>query len=128
MGSVLVVEDDIFIAMMLADWLRETGYRPLGPVASSSEALRVIVNDTPDAVILDLQLSDGLSYPVAEELTQRGVPFVIATGFGSGDIDPEFLHVPTISKPFDFDLLEVQLQTLSRPISPIPVSGTSPDL
>jgi DNA-binding response OmpR family regulator len=100
--------------MMLTEWLRESGYQPVGPAASTGAAMKVIVNDPPDAVILDLQVADGLSYPVAEELSRSGIPFLIATGFGSGDIDPEF-SAPIVGKPFDFDLLEIKLQTILQP-------------
>lgn len=56
----------------------------------------------PDAAILDLQVTDGETYPVARELIRRGVPFVFATGHSCEEVHPEFQFAPLTTKPFDF--------------------------
>ena len=80
-AKVLVVEDEVVVALELEATLREVGCTPLGPVASIADALATLKADRPDAVLLDLGLTDGRATPVAEALASAGVPFAVMTGF-----------------------------------------------
>ena len=53
-----------------------------------------------DGAVLDLNLHGSKSYPVADALISRSVPFVFATGYGAGTIEPRYLQYPRCEKPF----------------------------
>ena len=104
---VLVVEDDYFIAEDIRRTLETNGVQVLGPVASVDDALKVIeTNETIDAAVLDINLSDVMVFPVADALKTRGVPFVFATGYEKTAIPARFLDVEHRHKPVDFDAIK----------------------
>jgi hypothetical protein len=53
-----------------------------------------------DAALLDVNVAGRQVFPVAEALTERGVPFVFSTGYGEGGLPDEWRGSPTIQKPF----------------------------
>ena len=102
MVRILLVEDDYHLSCMVRDWLAELGYEPVGPVPSVKSALELIANEPLDGAILDVSLRNEDSYPVADALGERGVPFVFATGYGASGLAPRFRDTPVLSKPFLF--------------------------
>lgn len=94
---VLVVEDDYLLAMDLAALLRRAGADVMGPVGSVRDALDAL-DEAPDIAVLDVRLTDGTSFPVADELARRGVPFIFATGTAE-DIPAAHKGHPVCSKP-----------------------------
>lgn len=112
---ILVVDDEPLIALMLQDWLADLGHLTVGPVGSVKEALRLAASETLHAAILDVTLSDGDCYEVAEALRQRAVPIIFATGLDAGSIDARFHPALTLLKPFDLDMLVRVLDALPRP-------------
>lgn len=99
---VLVLEDDGFIAMYISDLLEELGHLVVGPVRSVSDALAAIEKDAVDAALLDVNLGDGeTSFPVAEILNLRAVPFAFLTGYGEIGVNGRFPGRPVISKPVE---------------------------
>jgi hypothetical protein len=50
--------------------------------------------------VLDLNLNGRLSYPVADALRERGVPYIFATGYGTKILVPPYAGTPTLQKPF----------------------------
>lgn len=85
--TVLVVEDEFIVAFDLAETVRDEGFMLAGPYADGQEALRMLHHDHPDAAILDVHLADGDVYPLADVLTQLGIPIL----FHSGHEPPEKL-------------------------------------
>jgi CheY-like chemotaxis protein len=99
--SVLVLEDEMMVAMLLEDMLGDLGCRVVGPVATVDAALAKLRAHPVDAALLDVNLSYGQSgYPVAEELTVRNIPFAFVTGYGAGTLHPDYRNRPTLQKPF----------------------------
>ena len=97
---VLVVEDEVLIAMDLERLLRRSGYRVLGPASTVAEALRMLEGATPDAALLDVNLRGEMVTPVAEALRARGVPFVLASAYDRGQLTAEVLAgAPNVGKP-----------------------------
>jgi CheY-like chemotaxis protein len=100
---VLVVEDEPLVAMDLAAALAALGCEVVGPVATLDEALRVSEAETAagrlSAAVLDVNLQGVMSFPLADFLAERRVPFVYATGYGElsevgGDAAPCVLRKP----------------------------------
>ncbi len=100
---VLVVDDEPLIASLLADWLTELDCEPVGPAGSVAEAIALIESNALDAAILDVSLLRGQSYPAAEALADRRVPFAFATGSQPDSLDARFATAAVLMKPFDFD-------------------------
>jgi CheY-like chemotaxis protein len=111
--SVLVVEDEAFVAIELASLLQRSGYRVLGPASTVQQALALLEDERPDAALLDLNLGSERVTAVAIELKSRNVPFVLVTGFA--DVrEPELRFAPMLRKPVSDDgevrrLLEAML-------------------
>jgi hypothetical protein len=55
--------------------------------------------------ILDLNLGSALTYPVADMLQEKGVPFIFATGYGSSGLKEAYSDLPTLQKPFNQEAL-----------------------
>jgi CheY-like chemotaxis protein len=97
---VLVLDDDPLISDLLQDWLTELSCRTVGPAHSVEGALGLIEAGPLDGAILDVALRGGDSYPVAEALAKRGVPFAFATGFEATDVRERFPDALILRKPF----------------------------
>jgi CheY-like chemotaxis protein len=77
----LVVEDDMMIRLSLEDMLVDLGCNSVITAATVDQSLRLIDAHVFDAATLDVNLNGTCSYPVAETLARRGVPFVFSTGY-----------------------------------------------
>ena len=114
---VLVVEDEALVAMLIEEELLDAGIRILGPAHDVEGALHCIQAAAPegiDAAVLDMNLQGVPSGPVAAALAARGIPFVIATGYGDARF-AEAPDAPVIRKPFDGPHLVALLGDLLRP-------------
>lgn len=98
---VLVVEDESVIAMMTEDLLVELGHVVTGTVARVDKAASLAATAPIDLAILDVNLDGEWTYPVAEALRDRGVPFIFATGYGATSLDPAWRDRPVLQKPFE---------------------------
>ena len=99
--SVLLVEDQMLIAMNAEMMLSEYGLTNVVTVSSAAEALNKLKTYTPMAAVLDVNLGAGTSIPIAQELRRQGVPFIFATGYGDGSIIPEeFSDIGVLRKPY----------------------------
>ena len=90
--SFLVAEDEAMIAMLLEDILDAAGHDVAAVVDSNADAMVALDRGGVDAAILDINLSDGESWPLAAHLQQRGIPFLIASG-DSAVTPPEGEHL-----------------------------------
>jgi CheY-like chemotaxis protein len=110
--SVLVVEDNGFLCGVLEDTLRIAGCKVVGPFARLHDALCGL-DEHIDVALLDISIRGQLVVPVAQQLEQRGIPYVLTSGY-RGDELPRLLQgAPHLRKPFaDTDLLLVLSATL----------------
>ena len=97
----LVVEDEALVAMLIEDMLIELGYEVLGPAMRLEPALQMARDETFDLAVLDVNLANEQSFPVAQLLQERGIPFFFATGYGLRGLDERFKEVMTLQKPFE---------------------------
>ena len=97
---VLVVEDEAVIAFALEDVLANLGCEVVGPAVRLMQALELAETATLDAAILDVNINQGRSYSVADELNKRGVPYVFATGYGAEGIDQRYASTLVLTKPY----------------------------
>ena len=107
--SVLIVEDESLIAMMLEDFLDSLGHKVAGTCESVPDAMARVGEGGFDVAILDVNLKGERIWPVADRLIEMGVPYILATG---GHIEPPpsaHAAAPVLSKPFTIDAIEPAL-------------------
>lgn len=94
---ILVVEDEYLVADFIADALTELDAAVVGPVYRIEEGLSLARDGEFDAAVLDVNLNGQRSDPVAEILKARGIPYILATGYG---IAEGAAGVPVLDKPY----------------------------
>ena len=113
----LVVEDEALVAMMIGEELSAAGAEIIGPESDLEGALhrvRTAAQGWIDAAVVDVNLHGVHSGPIVAVLTERRIPFVIATGYGMVDLKG-VPSAPVMRKPFDcLRLIEV-LRDLTDP-------------
>jgi PAS domain S-box-containing protein len=105
-NRVLLVEDEILVAMMMKDILTELGFSVVGPFSRLGEAMVAAVHEEINAGIIDVNLGGEFVYPVADVLAARKIPFVFITGYGVESIDSRFGYVPIVKKPVQRQVLQ----------------------
>jgi len=111
---ILVVEDEMIVAMLIEDILMDGGATVVGPAARVNKALDLLGTESVDAALLDVNLAGENTMPVAEELRRRGIPFAFATGYGVAGVPDGFAGQPLLQKPFqERDLQEVLTRVLA---------------
>ncbi|HWV13492.1 MAG TPA: HWE histidine kinase domain-containing protein [Sphingobium sp.] len=110
--NVLLVEDNMIIAMDGEDALRDLGAEVI-TAASVGRAREAIALHQIDFAVLDFNLGNETSLPIADLLAERGVSFLFATGYGDGlDLPARFGEVTLLKKPYSG-------ATLAQAIAPI---------
>jgi CheY-like chemotaxis protein len=109
---ILVVEDEMLIAMMIEDMLDEIGCQLVGTVSRPAEALAAIEAQAVDAAILDVNLDGVESYGIAAALQARGIPFVFSTGYQVSKVMEGYGDRPVLRKPFRSSDLSQALEAL----------------
>jgi CheY-like chemotaxis protein len=107
--KVLVVEDEMMIAMLIGNMLDEFGCKLIGPATNVPRTLDLIGKEQVDVAVLDLNLDGKDTYAIADALRQKNVPFIFATGYGSTSLRPEYGDRPVLQKPFQAKDLESAL-------------------
>lgn len=101
--TILIVEDEPLIAMMLEDFVDSIGHRVSATCDSVDEALREVERGGFELAVLDVHLKDGTVWPVAERLRALNIPFILSTGGHVDPPPPEFMDAPVIQKPYSSD-------------------------
>jgi two-component sensor histidine kinase len=113
---VLLIEDSMLIALTAEDALRELGAARVTVAPSTAAAQKAIAEDPIDFAVLDFNLGNETSLPIAEELVARGTPIVMATGYGTDlELPATLKDVPVVTKPYDLRSLAPKIaQALGR--------------
>ncbi|MGB3798013.1 MAG: HWE histidine kinase domain-containing protein, partial [Alteraurantiacibacter sp.] len=105
-GTVLLVEDNMIIAMDSEKMLEDLGAQKVVTASSVAEAFRLIETEEISVALLDLNLGVDNSLPVAKSLREKGIPFAFATGYGdSAQLLEDFADKPVLTKPYEKALL-----------------------
>ena len=116
---VLVVEDEMLVAMEFEGLLQRQGCAVVGPASTVDRALALLDHDQPDAALLDLDLNGDPATVVAVALKARRVPFVLVTGYGEAQSsEPELQGAPRVDKPVNHDALVRALTQVMEAGSP----------
>lgn len=107
---VLVVEDEAMVAMLVEDTLADIGCEVVGVASDLEEATAMAAALTLDAAVLDVNLNGVRTFPVAETLSARRIPFLFSTGYGATGIPDGLKPAPVLTKPFRRKDLELALR------------------
>ncbi len=113
--TVLVVEDEFFIALEIKTALTSAGNKVLGPASSVDHALELLRETKPDAAVLDVDLAGERVTPVAIQLKALGVPFVLASAADAGALaqNAVLAGVRNLAKPTDMRQLAAAVAEIS---------------
>ena len=110
--SVFVVEDESLVLMNLEDMLAELGCRLVGPALRLDQAQAMLeAVAAADIAVLDVNIGGHVIFPFAEQLKARGVPLVLATGYGRDGLPEEWQTATVLGKPYTFEDLAKALMT-----------------
>ena len=98
--TVLVVEDEMAIVVMIEDTLLELGVDVVGPTAHLDAGMDLAKAARIDAAVLDINIRGGNSYPIADILAERNIPFVFCSGYGEWALEHRHRDRPRLTKPF----------------------------
>ncbi|KQY97711.1 hypothetical protein ASD45_16935 [Pseudolabrys sp. Root1462] len=113
--TVLVVEDEMLVAWLLEDMLVDLGCVVIGPAAKVNHALMMIQANAIDIAVLDVNLNGETSYPIADALAARGVPFAFVTGYDKDRMPDGYRAFSVLQKPFHRAELSATLTRLLLP-------------
>jgi DNA-binding LytR/AlgR family response regulator len=129
---VLVVEDELLAALEVEAALEAEGCAIVGPVPTVGRALSLLDGpDAPslDAALLDVNLRGEMVTPVARLLADRGLPFVLVTGYDGLDLrEPVLGRAPRVHKPFEPpELVRTLATALSAATAATQAAGAASD-
>jgi CheY-like chemotaxis protein len=107
---ILVVEDEMTIALLLEDMLQDLGHEVAALAMRLPQALDLARTVAFDFAVLDVNLDGRTSFPVADVLRERGIPFTFVTGYGAAGLEPPYNAWSVIKKPFDEPTLQAAIE------------------
>ena len=102
---ILILDDDILVALDLEWTVRQAGYGNVVTVATVADAVQHVEAWQPDIAIIDLNVSGEKSFPVADVLDDAGVPFAIVSGHSRDIVPARHAERPFLGKPYDPGML-----------------------
>jgi CheY-like chemotaxis protein len=97
---VLLVEDEPLVGMMIEDMLEQLGHQVVAVAPRLQQALALAAELQFDLAMLDINLAGEESFPVADLLRQRDIPFFFVSGYGSPGLDNRHGYARLLRKPF----------------------------
>ena len=112
--SVLLVEDDGLLSLMLQDLVQEAGALAVFPCRDAETAFEIVARESLDCAILDVSMHGGTTYELADALADRNIPFLFCTGIDPRDLSERHRDRPVLTKPYsDADFRAVLAKTLA---------------
>jgi CheY-like chemotaxis protein len=111
---ILVIEDELMIALIIEELVRQSGYRVSGVAHTINMARRELAKRNFDVVLCDINI-DGRYHPeIADLLVEKGIPFAFVTGYDYL-VEPRHEKLPVLQKPFTALELRTLLEQLTGP-------------
>jgi len=110
--SILLVEDEAMIAMMLEEYVDTLGHHVHGVASTLSEARDMVEGGGFDLAILDCHLDGEEVWPIAELLEHRGIPYILSSGGSINEVPEAFANRPMLSKPYTIGTISDMLATV----------------
>ena len=116
-GIVLVVEDEPLIMLELQAMLTELGWDVAHLASDIDRAIELAQREVIDMAVLDVNVKERTSFPVADILGKRKVPFILATGYSTELIVENYPRAVYLQKPYVRSDLA---KALARALDPAP--------
>jgi DNA-binding response OmpR family regulator len=113
-SSVLVVEDEPLISIMVEDMLHDMGLRVTGTAQTEQAALDLLRSDRPSVALLDVNLGSTDSLMVASACRAAQIPIIFTTGYTVNDLPEGCRDTPVLAKPFSPEELEEVVMRVLR--------------
>jgi two-component SAPR family response regulator len=103
--TILILEDELLVALELSVVLKSFGATILGPVGRLDDARQLVVAEKPNAAVLDVKLDGETSLALARELAETGVAVVLLTGYDRNHLPEGYGDIPLVMKPVSAEKL-----------------------
>ena len=113
--TILVVEDEFFIAKEIQQALLHAGARIVGPVGDLSAGLALAETAALDLAVLDVNLNGTMDFAIADRLAARGIPYLFLTGYDGWALPERYRASPCVTKPFRVEQLVATVGQLCSP-------------
>ena len=110
---ILLVEDSPVVAPFTQEALTELGCEVVGPAVTMAAARAFAEGEPLDGAIMDVHIRGEKIFAICEILENRGVPFVLTSGYASWQMPDKWVDRPRLPKPYTLDQLEQALATLA---------------
>lgn len=98
--SILIVEDDPIIADAMARLVEDNLHCSTATAGSVASAMALLDADADVGFgILDVEVAGGESFPIAEELAHRHIPFIFISGSDPRRVPADLAAAPFFRKP-----------------------------
>ncbi len=112
--TVLIIEDEAMIALMLEDSISVLGHRVCAIATTLAEAQRHVANGGFDLAIVDCHLKGEDAWPAVDMLASLGIPFVLSSGGSLADMPAAHARRPLLSKPYSIAAISDALEACER--------------
>ena len=111
---IVILEDDYYQAQDCRQLLEKAGAKVIAISATIPDLSALLEEGRIDAVLIDINLSHGLSFDFARELKGRGIPFVFLTGYDAAILPNDLAGSGYLTKPADAARIMAALANASR--------------
>ncbi len=108
--SLLIVEDEPLISMMLEQMVGDLGWTVVGSAHTEANAFELLNHSQPQVALLDINLGLTTSLAVASTCKDRGIFVIFTTGYTARDVPSQCGNAPILAKPFTPDDLAQALK------------------
>ena len=110
--SILIVEDEAMIAMMLEEFVDTLGHHVHGIATTVDQGCQMVADGGFDFAILDCHLAGNEVWPVARMLEDRSIPYILSSGGSISEVPSDYASRPMLSKPFTIAAIADLLQAI----------------
>ncbi|MEO6313042.1 MAG: response regulator [Sphingomicrobium sp.] len=113
--KILLVEDSPVVSDIAEEVLGELGCVVVGPAANLATGRELASEAEIDAAIVDVRIRGDKSFGICDLLDDRGVPFILTSGYADWPVPEKWENVPQLPKPYKLEDVEAVLKSLFAP-------------
>lgn len=113
--SILLIEDEAIIRMMIADMVETLGHQVAAEAGNINQAMELARSAAFDFAIIDMNLRGTMSFPIADTIAARNIPFIFASGYDKTWANDRRQQATVLQKPFTIDRLEAAIDQAMQP-------------
>lgn len=115
-GTVLVLEDEMLVAVVVEDCLRDLGATEVVLCTTLEDAERALETHHIDCAVLDVKVRGSHCFGLADRLAEQGTPFVFASASLPEEIVERHRHRTLLTKPFSNEELVAAVLAALAPL------------